>query len=102
MNQMKDLDANTFREKIKSDETAVIIDVRTPAEEVEGTIKGALNINLMESSFPAKVMDLDKSKTYYVYCRSGGRSATACQFMEKNGLTAYNLKGGIQAWNRLN
>lgn len=102
MNQMKDLDANTFREKIKSDETAVIIDVRTPEEEVEGTINGALNINLMESSFPAKVMDLDKSKTYYVYCRSGGRSATACQFMEKNGLTAYNLKGGIQAWNRLN
>tara|TARA_R110000868_G_scaffold26102_6_gene101027 strand:- start:656 stop:964 length:309 start_codon:yes stop_codon:yes gene_type:complete len=102
MNQMKDLDANTFREKIKSDETAVIIDVRTPEEEVEGTINGALNINLMESSFPAKIMDLDKSKTYYVYCRSGGRSATACQFMEKNGLTAYNLKGGIQAWNRLN
>lgn len=99
---MKDLDANTFREKIKSDETAVIIDVRTPEEEVEGTINGALNINLMESSFPAKIMDLDKSKTYYVYCRSGGRSATACQFMEKNGLTAYNLKGGIQAWNRLN
>ena len=87
---MKDLDANTFREKIKSDETAVIIDVRTPEEEVEGTINGALNINLMESSFPAKIMDLDKSKTYYVYCRSGGRSATACQFMEKNGLTAYN------------
>ena len=85
MNQMKDLDANTFREKIKSDETAVIIDVRTPEEEVEGTINGALNINLMESSFPAKIMDLDKSKTYYVYCRSGGRSATACQFMEKNG-----------------
>lgn len=98
---MKDLDANSFREKIKTDATAVVIDVRTPEEEVEGTIDGALNLNLMEAAFPAKVMDLDKSKTYYVYCRSGGRSATACQFMEKNGLTAYNLKGGIQAWNRL-
>jgi len=56
----------------------------------------------MEQSFPAKVMDLDKTKSYYVYCRSGGRSASACQFMDKQGLTVYNLLGGIQAWNSFN
>jgi rhodanese-related sulfurtransferase len=99
---MKNLDAKTFKEKIKQDSDAVIIDVRTPEEEAEGLIENSLNMNLMEPSFPAKVMDLDKSKKYYVYCRSGGRSATACQFMEKNGLTAFNLEGGIQAWNTLN
>lgn len=96
---MKNLDVNTFKEKISSDVDAVIIDVRTTEEEVEGTIEGAINLNIMEAAFPAKVMDLDKSKNYYVFCRSGGRSATACQFMEKQGLNAFNLEGGIQAWN---
>jgi rhodanese-related sulfurtransferase len=99
---MKNLNVTEFKSNIKEDNNAVIIDVRTPEEEVEGVIENAVNINIMDPSFPAKVMDLDKSKNYYVFCRSGGRSATACQFMEKNGLNAYNLEGGIQAWNASN
>lgn len=98
---MKNLNASTFKEKTSTDDQAIIVDVRTPEEEAEGLIPNSININIMESSFPAKVMDLDKSKTYYVYCRSGGRSVSACQFMEKQGLTTYNLEGGIQAWNSL-
>jgi rhodanese-related sulfurtransferase len=96
---MKDLTINEFVEGFKSDENAVIIDVRTPEEEAEGLIPNSINMNVMEQNFPAKVMDLDKAKTYYVYCRSGGRSASACKFMEKQGLKTNNLLGGIQAWN---
>ena len=99
---MTNLNVEEFKEKIDADANAAIIDVRTPEEEAEGVIENSINMNLMEAAFPAKVMDLDKSKNYYVFCRSGGRSATACQFMEKNGLTAYNLAGGIQAWNQSN
>lgn len=99
---MNQLDAKTFKEKIDTDEKAVIVDVRTTEEEEEGIIENSLNINIMERSFPAKVMDLDKNKNYYVYCRSGGRSATACQFMDKQGLNTFNLAGGIEAWNQLN
>ena len=79
----------------------VLLDVRTPEEEREGLIDNSLRLNIMEPSFPAKVMDLDKLKTYYVYCRSGGRSASACQFMEKQGFDAINVSGGILAWNQL-
>lgn len=99
---MKDLTINEFVEGFKNDENSVIIDVRTPEEKAEGLIPNSTNMNIMEQSFPAKVMDLDKSKNYYVYCRSGGRSASACQFMDKQGLTVYNLLGGIQAWNSFN
>lgn len=99
---MKDLNINEFVEGFKNDENAVLIDVRTPEEEAEGLIPNSTNINLMEQSFPAKVMDLDKSKNYYVYCRSGGRSVSACQFMDNQGLTSFNLLGGIQAWNSFN
>lgn len=99
---MKDLTINEFVEGFKNDENAVIIDVRTPEEEAEGLIPNSTNMNIMEQSFPAKVMDLDKTKNYYVYCRAGGRSTSACQFMDKQGLKSFNLVGGIQAWNAFN
>jgi rhodanese-related sulfurtransferase len=99
---MKNLSIEEFFNGFQNDHNEVIIDVRTIEEEAEGLIPNSLNINLMEPSFPEKVMDLDKSKDYYVYCRSGGRSATACQFMEKQGLTSFNLVGGIGAWNSFN
>tara|TARA_B110000046_G_scaffold97901_1_gene105550 strand:+ start:22514 stop:22816 length:303 start_codon:yes stop_codon:yes gene_type:complete len=99
---MKDLTINEFVEGFTNDENAILIDVRTPEEESEGLISNSINMNIMEQSFPAKVMNLDKTKNYYVYCRSGGRSSSACHFMDKQGLTAYNLLGGIQAWNSFN
>ena len=42
---------------------------------------------------------LDKSKAYFVYCRSGARSARACAVMEQSGFpVTFNLLGGIIAW----
>ena len=36
---------------------------------------------------------------YFVYCRSGARSAQACQLMSQLGFTStYNLLGGILEW----
>jgi rhodanese-related sulfurtransferase len=96
---MKNLNVQEFKTAIESNPNAVIIDVRSPEEEIEGKIEKSINLNIMEQSFPAKVMDLDKTKEYYIYCRSGARSASACQFMEKQGFNAHNLEGGIQAWN---
>lgn len=98
---MKNLNAKEFEESISKDKQAVIIDVRTPEEEVEGKIENAIYLNIMNPSFIEKVKNLDKTKHYYVYCRSGARSATACEFMESLGLTATNLAGGILAWNQM-
>jgi rhodanese-related sulfurtransferase len=55
----------------------------------------------MESSFTAKIKELDRTKTYVLYCRSGLRSARACQIMGKNEFKdLYNLKGGFIAWDK--
>lgn len=97
---MKNLSPEEFKAMINEDNT-VIIDVRTPEEEVEGMIENAININLMDPSFPGKIEALDKGKKYLLFCRSGGRSSTACQFMDKKGFDTYNLDGGITAWNEM-
>lgn len=97
---MKSIDVIQLKNELECNPNAVLIDVRTPEEEAEGLIENSVRINISSESFPAKVMDLDKSKTYYVYCRSGGRSANACRYMEGLGLEAINVEGGIMAWNQ--
>lgn len=80
---------------------AVILDVRTPAEWNEGIIPGAINIDIYQGdAFMDALEELDKSKSYYVYCRSGARSGNACNVMSQLGFEkAYNLSGGIMGWN---
>lgn len=97
---MTNLEVNEFMKAYKSEENSVLLDVRTPEEESEGLIPNSLRIDIMSPAFPAKILELDKSKHYYVYCRSGARSASACQFMEKNGFSATNLEGGINSYNQ--
>ncbi|MBK6266811.1 rhodanese-like domain-containing protein [Marivirga sp. S37H4] len=88
-------------DRLSKEENTAIIDVRAPEEEVEGFIEGATVINIMGPDFADKINELDKDKTYLVYCRSGNRSSTACGFMASNGFDKlYNLEGGIQAWNQ--
>ncbi|WP_428657936.1 rhodanese-like domain-containing protein [Runella sp.] len=78
---------------------AVILDVRTAAEVRSGAIKGAINIDLMSADFQQKINQLDKTKTYFVYCRSGHRSGQACRIMGNVGFEhIYNLTGGMMSW----
>lgn len=77
----------------------ILLDVRTENEFHEGHIKGAINYNYLEESFKQKTALLDKSKTYYVYCFSGGRSSQAITDMQSMGFSnVFDVKGGIRAW----
>ena len=96
-----DLTQGEWLSQYEADENAVILDVRTENECDEGIIANAINIDIYEGQgFIAKLEALDKSKNYYVYCRSGARSAKACEVMESLGFeNTYNLLGGILGWN---
>lgn len=84
---------------LKENPDLVILDVRMPKEVARGKIKDALELNVLSPSFSKKVADLDKSKPYLVYCRSGNRSAKACNIMSKHAFVKlYNLQGGYSAW----
>lgn len=77
----------------------VLLDVRTPAETAQGKIDGAMEINISSPDFASKIAELDKDKTYLVYCRSGARSARACNVMADAGFgKLYNLSTGFMNW----
>jgi len=86
--------------QFEADENAVILDVRTEAEFNEGSIPDAINMDIYEGqAFMENLEALDKSKNYYVYCRSGARSAKACEVMNNMGFeNAFNLLGGFLEW----
>ena len=82
---------------------SILLDVRTEEEFIESKINNSLNIDFYSDNFKISILSLDKSKTYYVYCRSGRRSLNTVEFMRENGFSkSYNVDGGIIKWTDLN
>ncbi len=97
---MADLLQSDWVSQLQKDDNAVILDVRTDDEVAEGKIPKALHIDIYKGQgFIYAVEELDKSKNFYVYCKSGGRSAQACAIMNQLGFeNTYNLMGGFSEW----
>lgn len=77
----------------------VIIDVRTRQELTDGHIENVINIDFYSETFRDELNNLDKSKKYLIYCRSGARSGSALDIMaELNFEEVYNILGGILSW----
>jgi len=77
----------------------VILDVRTKSEYDSGHIYGAVWIPVTELEVRISELAGHESHEIIVYCRSGGRSATASGILDTHGFTkVYNMMGGISAW----
>lgn len=101
-NSIDTLAPQAFIKQAKADTTAFILDVRTPEEYKEEHLAGAQQLDFLNSeAFDAGIKLLDKSHTYYVYCRSGKRSHNACIKMKKQGLKVFDMEGGILNWKKL-
>ena len=73
---------------------AVIIDVRTPGEWENGKVESALTINLNHRQFDDVIGELDRDKTYLIYCNSGNRSSIASRRMAMIGFkNIFNYDG---------
>ncbi len=93
----EDMIAKLACENLKSNEQITLLDVRTPEEIAEGKMDGAMEIDFRAADFKSNVEKLDKEKTYYVYCRSGGRSGKTVKMMREMGIpNSYNILGGFE------
>jgi len=68
------ISVTTF-ERMTSKKRNLILDMRTPEEMAEGYIINASNIDFLNEQFSEQTKDLDKNKTYLLYCISRKRSA---------------------------
>jgi len=97
---MSDLSQQDWVLNLNSDSKSIILDVRTDAEVEEGMIPEAKHLDIHQGQdFISALEKLDKTNSYYVYCRSGARSGQACSIMQQMGFEkAYNLLGGFNDW----
>ena len=74
---------------------AVLLDVREHGEWEAGHALHALHIPL--GSVTGRLDEIPEGDLYVV-CRSGGRSAHAVAWLNRNGYDATNVSGGMGAW----
>ena len=77
-------------------ESLSVLDVREVEEFEALHLEGARNFPL--SQLADTYEQLDKTQPYYVICKSGIRSARACQFLAEHGYEVVNVQGGMDAF----
>ena len=95
---MKEITFNDFYQLYQNEQLS-LVDVREVEEFETLHLEGAQNLPLSQL---ADIYDqLDKDQLHYVICKSGMRSARACQFLEEHGYKAINVQGGMTAFENL-
>ncbi len=77
-----------------------LIDVREPDEYAQVRARGSRNLplSLLDTSSAAG-QGLPQDEALYLMCRSGKRSARACEIFAVAGYTRlFNVEGGMLAW----
>lgn len=97
-NSYQQVDAETAKELMDTEDDYVILDARTQAEYDEGHIPGAILIPHDTVATAAEDALPDKDQLILVYCRSGNRSKQASQALVDLGYTNVVEFGGINSW----
>ena len=92
-------EASDLIQQNKGNPDFLIIDVRTPEEFNDGHIENAILIDFYSEDFKDEIAQLDREKTYFVYCRSGNRSGQTIDILSELGFQeVYHLSAGIREW----
>ncbi len=93
----KEITVAQLKTMLDQNENFLLLDVRTPAEFVQdGRVAQSTLIPLQE--LEQRLNELPTDKPIVCICRSGNRSATACDLLRSRGYEAINVAGGMRAW----
>ena len=95
---MKEITFNDFYQLYQNEQLS-LVDVREVEEFEALHLEGAHNLPL--SQLTDTYDQLDKDLLHSVICKSGMRSARACQFLAEQGYEVINVQGGMTAFENL-
>lgn len=90
--------AEEAKNRMDSEDTIIILDVRTQEEYEESHIPGAILIPNESIGTQKQELLPDMDQEILVYCRSGNRSAQAAKKLVEAGYTQIYDFGGIMDW----
>jgi rhodanese-related sulfurtransferase len=73
-----------------------VIDVREAFEFHSGHIPGTAHIPM--ALVPLRVDELRAKGPLYLVCESGNRSWQVASYLDRHGISAVNVNGGMHAW----
>jgi len=87
----------TYKEakKLKENQGAIFLDVRLPGEFSNANLPDSINIPL--AAIRNEIDELDRGRTYIIYCDTGRRSTSAGFLLGQFGIDAKVLKDGISS-----
>jgi rhodanese-related sulfurtransferase len=102
-NNQNEVSTMQVSERLAENDSLVLLDVRTYEEYIseEGYINGAILIPVSELKSRTDELEKFRDKEIIVICSSGIRSSSATKFLRQKGFEAFNMQGGMQAWNKL-
>jgi rhodanese-related sulfurtransferase len=99
--QIVNLTPAEFKKSTEMDKHAVLVDVRTGPEWESGSLDHAIHIDYLCEGFLDAIEKLDRTKSYYLFCRTGRRSIRTGVLMKNWGFEkVVNLEGGLTAWEK--
>jgi sulfur-carrier protein adenylyltransferase/sulfurtransferase len=94
---LPEISVEELKEKRERGDRVTVLDVREPHETQISDLEGSVKVPL--GTLPANLNRFSKDDEIVVYCRTGGRSAQAVEFLRAAGFEkAKNLTGGINRW----
>ena len=100
---VKEVTAEEAGRLLKQNKDIITLDKRPKSEFNDRHIKKHHKKNNNLEHFENRLKQLDKSKPYLLYCRSGNRSGKSLDKMIKLGFTnIYHLTRGYNEWKELN
>ena len=94
--ELKELEPDEIQ-RMKGEQSTVLIDVRTKMEYNSGHIEGIKNIPLGE--LKRHLNEFDDEKHYILVCATGHRSRAAANKLVRNNIrNVSHLKSGMRAW----
>ena len=96
-----DITSQEAKNMVDSNDQLIVVDVREESEycATTGHIPGALNYPWNSGILQQRYEELPRDGEILVYCRSGGRSHMASNFLDNNSfLYVYDMLGGFSSW----
>lgn len=97
---VQNVNAQAARKMLQENGDLYLLDVRTPAEYMQVRLAGAHLIPI--DKFLSRIGEVPVDRPLLVYCAVGARSSQVAGYLAGKGYPeVYDLRGGIDAWQKL-
>lgn len=92
----RQITAQQLAERLNTDDSPLVLDVRNPDEHDAWRIPGSVNIPLADLA--ERLRELPRDRELVVHCAAGARSAQAAALLADAGYPVADLAGGMGSW----